>query len=223
MSNRFDTGMEFDRSILVVEDDEFVCGLISHTLTEVGFDVTSAAGVVEASKVFEKCDPDAIVVDIHLGPGPTGMELAHSLKARSPGLAILAISNYPTAASAGISADLPDDAAFVCKKDLTSAGVLVEAVEAVLRNTRIEIMQDSEAESPLATLTTTQLSVLRLMAEGWSNSDIAAQRGATLRSVEQMSHRIFSRLGVNDDPRKSARVEAVKMYSRVFGIPAAEE
>lgn len=57
------------------------------------------------------------------------------------------------------------------------------------------------------------------MAEGWSNGDIAEQRGATLRSVEQMCHRIFQRLGVNDDPRKSARIEAVKIYSRVFGIP----
>lgn len=219
VSDRFDSGVEFDRRILVVEDDEFVRGLVEHALTEGGFDVTSAGGVVEASRAFDDCDPDAVVVDVHLGPGPTGMELAHSLKTRSPGLAILAISNYPTAASAGISADLPDDAAFICKKDLTSAGILVEAVEAVLRNSRLEIMDESDLQSPLSRLTSNQMVVLRLMAEGWSNGDIARQRGATLRSVEQMSHRIFARLGVNDDPRKSARVEAVKLYSRAFGIP----
>jgi DNA-binding NarL/FixJ family response regulator len=211
--------MEFDRHVLVVEDDEFVRGLIAHTLGEAGFGVTSAGDVVEAGRAFDDCDPDALVVDIHLGPGPTGMELAHSLKARSPGVAILAISNYPTAASAGIAAELPDDAAFICKKDLTSGAVLVEAVEAVLRNSRLDIMDGSEIDSPLARLTTSQLAVLRLMAEGWTNGEIASQRGATLRSVEQMSHRIFLRLGVNDDARKSARIEAVKIYSRAFGIP----
>jgi DNA-binding NarL/FixJ family response regulator len=57
------------------------------------------------------------------------------------------------------------------------------------------------------------------MAAGWTNAEIAIQRGATQRSVESMSHRIFSRLGVNDDPRKSPRVEAVKLYSQVFGVP----
>lgn len=219
MSERLTDGMEFDRRVLVVEDDEFVRGLVAHTLTEAGFEVATAGDVLEASRVFKDLDPDALVVDIHLGPGPTGMELAHSLKTRSPGVAILAISNYPTAASAGISTELPDDTAFICKKELTSANVLVDAVEAVLRNSRLDIMGDTDLDSPLARLTTNQLAVLRLMAEGWSNGDIAEQRGATLRSVEQMCHRIFQRLEVNDDPRKSARVEAVKIYSRVFGIP----
>ena len=211
--------MEFDRHVLVVEDDEFVRGLIAHTLAEAGFGVSTAGDVVEAGRAFDDCDPDALVVDIHLGPGPTGMELAHSLKARSPGVAILAISNYPSAASAGVAADLPDDAAFICKKDLTSGTVLVDAVEAVLRNSRLDIMGASGVESPLDRLTTSQLAVLRLMAEGWANSEIAAQRGATLRAVEQMSHRIFLRLGVSDDSRRSARVEAVKIYARTFGIP----
>lgn len=213
--------MGFQRRVLVVEDDDFVRGLVVHALTDAGFEVEGVSGVVEATKAFDDWDPDAIVVDVHLGPGPTGIELAHSLTLRSPGIAVLAVSNYPSARSAGVSVDLPDSAAFVCKADLTDTEVLVNALDAVLRNSRTAVMDAQGRGSPLEHLTVGQIEVLRLMAEGWTNSDIAEKRGSTLRSVEQMAHRIFARLGVNDDPRKSPRVEAVKMFARVFGIPSS--
>lgn len=211
------------RRVMVVEDDDFVRGLMSHAFSKTGFEVLALPGVVEATRAFGDFDPDALVVDIHLGPGPTGMDLAHSLQARSPGLAVLAVSNYPSAASAGVSGGLPDDVAFVCKSDLETPEVLLDALEAVLRNATESIVSTSVRESPLKDLTPVQVEVLRLMAAGWTNAEIAEQRGATQRSVEAMSHRIFSRLGVNDDPRKSPRVQAVKLYTQVFGVVQGDE
>lgn len=207
------------RRVMVVEDDDFVRGLMSHAISRSGFEVVALPGVVEATRAFGDFDPDALVVDIHLGPGPTGMDLAHSLSSRSPGLAVLAVSNYPSAAAAGVSAELPAPFAFVCKSDLDAPEVLLGALESVLTDRTISVMGSSAADSPLKGLTPVQIDVLRLMAAGWTNAEIANQRGATQRSVEAMSHRIFSRLGVNDDPRKSPRVEAVKLYTQVFGLP----
>lgn len=212
-------GMSDARRVMVVEDDDFVRGLMSHAISRSGFEVVALPGVVEATRAFGDFDPDALVVDIHLGPGPTGMDLAHSLSSRSPGLAVLAVSNYPSAAAAGVSGELPDPFAFVCKSDLDAPEVLLAALESVLTDRTIPVMESSGSESPLRDLTPVQIEVLRLMAAGWTNAEIANQRGATQRSVEAMSHRIFSRLGVNDDPRKSPRVEAVKLYTQVFGLP----
>lgn len=204
---------------MVVEDDDFVRGLVSHALSKSGFEVLSVSSVVEATRAFEDFDPDALVVDIHLGPGPTGMDLAHALAARSPGLAVLAVSNYPSAVAAGVGDQLPDSFAFVCKSDLETPEILLTSLESVLANRAVSMLDTSGAPSPLGGLTPAQIEVLALMAAGWTNAEIANQRGATQRSVEAMSHRIFSRLGVNDDPRKSPRVEAVKLYSQVFGVP----
>lgn len=204
---------------MVVEDDDFVRGLVSHAISKSGFEVLSVSSVVEATRAFGDFDPDALVVDIHLGPGPTGMDLAHALAARSPGLAVLAVSNYPSAAAAGVGDQLLDSFAFVCKSDLETPEVLLNTLESVLTNRAVPLLQSSGANSPLEGLTPVQIEVLALMAAGWTNAEIAIQRGATQRSVEAMSHRIFSRLGVNDDPRKSPRVEAVKLYSQVFGVP----
>lgn len=218
-----DEGVGDKRRVMVVEDDDFVRGLMCHAFSKTGFEVLALPGVVEATRAFGDFDPDALVVDIHLGPGPTGIDLAHSLQARSPGLAVLAVSNYPSAASAGVSGGLPEGVAFVCKADLDTPEVLLNSLEAVLHDTSDSVVSASVKESPLKDLTSVQIDVLRLMAAGWTNAEIAEQRGATQRSVEAMSHRIFCRLGVNDDPRKSPRVQAVKLYTQVFGVIQDEE
>ena len=223
MTVQLSAPMAFQRRVLIVEDDGFVRGLMTQVLTASDFDVRAASDVMEATTAFGAFDPDAVIVDIHLGPGPTGLELAQSLKVKSPGLAVLAVSNYPTAASAGISDQMPDDAAFVCKSALSTPGALVEALEASLTNSASSLRALQQQDSPLGQLTATQIDVLRQMALGWSNAEIAEQRGSTQRSVEQMGHKIFRALGVKDDPRKNARVEAVMLYAEVFGIPAAAE
>ena len=223
MTVQLSVSMAFQRRVLIVEDDGFVRGLMTQVLTASEFDVRATSDVMEATTAFGAFDPDAIIVDIHLGPGPTGLELAQSLKVKSPGLAVLAVSNYPTAASAGISDQMPDDAAFVCKSALSTPGALVEALEASLTNSASSLRALQQQDSPIGQLTATQIDILRLMALGWSNAEIAEQRGSTQRSVEQMVHKIFRALGVKDDPRKNARVEAVKVYAEVFGIPAAAD
>ena len=222
MSAVFDVPMAWQRRVLVVEDDAFVRGLMAQVLDQAGYEVRAAADVYAATSEFSGFDPDAVIVDIHLGSGPTGIELAQSLKVKSPGLAVLAVSNYPTAVSAGISDQLPDDAAFVCKSTLDTPGMLVEALEASLTNSASSLRTMQLEDSPLTQLTATQIDILRLIALGWSNAEIAEQRGSTQRSVEQMVHKIFRALGVKDDPRKNARVEAVKLYVEVFGLPTQE-
>jgi len=98
-----------------------------------------------------------------------------------------------------------------------------DVMEASLTNSASSLRALQQQDSPLGQLTATQIDILRLMALGWSNAEIAERRGSTQRSVEQMVHKIFRALGVKDDPRKNARVEAVKLYAEVFGIPAAAE
>jgi len=75
------------------------------------------------------------------------------------------------------------------------------------------------ADSPLSALSDAQLTVLRLLAEGWSNAEIAQRRSITLRSTERLVSRTFTTLGLGDDSSVNARVAAVRMYVRVFGVP----
>jgi DNA-binding NarL/FixJ family response regulator len=68
-------------------------------------------------------------------------------------------------------------------------------------------------------LTPAQFELLRLIAMGYSNDQIAQERGVTLRSVESLVNRLFVALGLSSDARSNARVKAAMLYARVMGVP----
>ena len=67
-------------------------------------------------------------------------------------------------------------------------------------------------ESPLHELTPRELDVLREMAEGNNNAAIAQALFLTERSVENVIHSIFMKLGIAWEPSVHKRVKAVLLY-----------
>ena len=68
----------FTRHVLIVEDEALLRDLLAQTLTARGFTVSGAATASEARSVFDDGDFDAIIVDINLGPGLDGFDLAEA-------------------------------------------------------------------------------------------------------------------------------------------------
>jgi DNA-binding NarL/FixJ family response regulator len=64
----------------------------------------------------------------------------------------------------------------------------------------------------LAELSAKQLEVLKLIAEGLSNQQIADARQTSVRAVEGMVSRIFEALGIDVQDAGNSRVDAVKKY-----------
>lgn len=206
------------RRLLIVEDDPFSRGLLAETFTSAGFEVKAAANAVDAVRLFEQFDCDALVVDVNLGPGADGLELANALRSRAPYLAVLILTRFPSPAIAGMADRTPPHAAFLSKDAAADPAVIVAALESALDD-EVPPVTGVAPDSPLARLTPAQFAVLRMVAEGWTNAEIAAQRGSTLRAIEKLSHRAIASLGIEEDARRNARVEAVRMYVAAFGVP----
>jgi DNA-binding NarL/FixJ family response regulator len=64
----------------------------------------------------------------------------------------------------------------------------------------------------LAELSAKQLEVLKLIADGLSNQQIADARQTSVRAVEGMVSRIFDALGIDVQDAGNSRVDAVKKY-----------
>lgn len=81
--------------VLVVEDEDSVRELVARILTENGYTVVEAAGVVGALRVFdrENAQFDLVVSDVVLSDG-NGVDLIDQLRSRKPTLAILLNSGY---------------------------------------------------------------------------------------------------------------------------------
>jgi DNA-binding response OmpR family regulator len=81
--------MGFTRRLLVVEDEPLMASLLASALTSAGFSVETASDVLEAREAVRNFDPDAVLLDISLGDGPSGLDLAHVLNRQRPDIALI--------------------------------------------------------------------------------------------------------------------------------------
>ena len=119
------------RTVLVVEDDRLTLGLLAEILTQAGFVVGAADTVAQARVMWDRMDPDAVVLDVDLGPGVNGFDLADAFTAQTPSLAVLFLSTLPDARFAGRNPDsLPVGVGYVRKDQISQPRVLDEALDA---------------------------------------------------------------------------------------------
>ena len=201
------------RHILVIEDEALLRDLLAKTLEANGFVVTTAANAADAKRAVKTADPDAILVDIELGPGPTGLDFAEVISRQRPDIGIVFLTNLPDPRFTGKdSKAITKNQAYIRKGAIGSGSELVEAIEAVLRDRVTKnYRHDLASNRPLADLSQRQLSVLKLVAEGKTNSQIAQHRGTSIRAVESMLSRIFDALGIEQNA-SNPRVEAAAKY-----------
>lgn len=201
------------RHILVVEDEPLLRDLLAKTIEQAGFDVSTAANAADAKRVLKVSDPDALVLDIELGPGPNGLDLAQVVARQYPSIGIVFLTNLPDPRFTGVNGKpIAKHHAYVRKSVVHSGTELVDVIEAVLRD-RVtkEYRHDLASNRPLAQLSQRQLATLQLVAEGKTNAQIAAIRGTTVRAVESMLSRIFEAMGI-DQKASNPRVEAVTKF-----------
>lgn len=212
----------FQKRLLVVENEALLRDLISRLLSQHGFAVETASNAGEAKVRIDAFDPDAVILDIDLGLGPNGLQIAEVLAEENPEIGVVFLTNLPDARFAE-SVDMSrfSGAAFLRKGELVDATVLVRAVDAVLRD-RVsrEFRHDRSSSRPLGELSATQLTVLRLIAEGKTNSQIAEMRSTSIRAVEAVVSRVLRHLGIEPAASGNPRVEAARVYFDTFGTTA---
>jgi DNA-binding NarL/FixJ family response regulator len=215
------SGVEHLRSVLVVEDDAFIRGLIAEYLSKAGFAVTQASNAAEASRLIHLIDPDALVLDIDLGAGPSGIDLVKGLNLNSNEIGIVFLTNFSDPRFAGHETDsAKPNAAYLNKHMLDSPMVLLDALNAVLAETGIELYRfDKREDRPMAHLSYSQIQVLRLIADGKTNAQIAGIRDRSLGATESLITRTLSALGISQAGDLNARVVAAREFIMQINDP----
>ena len=196
----------FVRRILVVEDEALLRSLLASTLTFRGFEVQTAESALEANRAVKKFDPDVLVVDIDLGEGSNGLELVAALGRQDSTRGYVILSNY--SASVKNVPEVPY-ISYMNKQDISDPDSLIDEIEGVLRG-RVNQQTTSEA----AKLTPSQIDILRMIAEGMSNQQIADKKSQSLRAVEQLLTRTYQAIGLSREDGQSMRVVAAQYYKQ---------
>ena len=203
-------------TILVAEDHHLIrAALVSFLAQESDFEVIGEVG--DGSKIIEKVEvlrPNVLILDVHM-PGHRVLKTTRSLKQTYPGLNILALSAYlQREYVVGLLQAGADG--YILKDDPTES--LIEGIRAVMRGRRWVstramdmLVQSVDAFQQQLTddLTERELDVLRLVAVGMRNSQIAEEMFLTEQTVKNYLRRIFEKLMVE------SRVEAVVLGIRL--------
>jgi DNA-binding NarL/FixJ family response regulator len=103
---------------------------------------------------------------------------------------------------------------------LSDSDVLNQAIEAALRDkVGAKFRDDLQPSHSLVNVSKTQFEVLRLIAKGYSNQQIAEERNTTLRAVENLINRAVAAAGIDVSSKTSARVIAVREFVKAAGLP----
>lgn len=208
-------------NVLVVEDEPLVRSLLSSLLENDGFTVKAVSNSAEAREIIKDFEPQVAILDIELGDGPSGIDLSHILRAELPKVGIVFLTHIPEPRVVGIeNRNIPKNAAYLRKDRLADAGVLKQAITAASKDRVTKSLRDDKLSiHQLSNVSRSQLDVLRMVAMGLSNHEIAAQRGTTVRAVEHLVKRAFMSAGVDQDSSGNLRVVAARQFISVAGMP----
>jgi DNA-binding NarL/FixJ family response regulator len=210
-------------TVMIAEDSVMLRDGLVQLLSDRGFTVNKAVGdAVTLERAVAEDPPDVAVVDIRMPPTFTdeGLRAAIRLRRDHPSVGILVFSQYVETryaaellggGAAGIGYLLKDRVADVT--DFVEALVRVASGGTALDPEVVtQLMGASHRTDTLAGLSSREREVLALMAEGRSNSAIAASLIISEGAVEKHVANIFSKLNLPATPSDHRRVLAVLKY-----------
>ena len=200
--------------VLLVEDEEFTRILIRDALTNIGMTVLAVASVNQALAEIEEFDPNVVVTDLDLGPGPDGADLLHKVEEERPwtGMVVLTAHASPELA-VHRGRTIPEGATYLVKSQISSASSLKSAIEESIASPGLsqKAVKNSEDQYIVSSM---QGEILRMIADGLSNAAIAREKNVTLRAAEALVQRTFTALGVKGNPDVNSRVVAVRLWQQ---------
>ena len=200
--------------VLVVEDEIFVQQLIADGLRNEGYQVETASDISSAIEIIENFDPHVVMTDLDFGGGPDGADLLNRVHEEKPwmGMIVLTAHSSPELAVRANSR-IPAQAIYLVKSDLTSLDQLYAAVKDSISNSKVYDYPVINSDGKFV-LSASQCEILKYMAEGLSNTGIAAKRNVSLRATESLIQRTLQALEVKNDPNLNSRILAVRLWQQ---------
>jgi DNA-binding NarL/FixJ family response regulator len=201
------------QTVLLVEDDNLVRAALAAGLAHHGFDVTAVGDARGAMATFTETTPDVAVLDLHLGAGPTGIDLAAGMRQRAPDVGLVLLTSFtdPRLLRTSLST-IPAGMLYLVKQSVDDLSLLAAAIDAAP-----SAVSMAPTTAPRSPLTEAQADTLRLLAAGLSNSEIARVRVVTEATVEKTIARTAQALGIAYEEGVNQRVALARTYFTLIG------
>ena len=214
-------------SILVAEQDRRMRSRISSELARVsGWTVASASDGIEAEAKTGECAPSVILLDMHLPPWSAPVTIGRLL-ARQPSAILIGLDGVPCAGEL-VAAVQAGAQGYIAKNG--PPGALVDGIYSALRGEppipsaiALDALRTLALSPLIGTkgLTMRQLEILRHLASGQGNKEIAQCLGVAEDTVANHIKAIFRKLNVHH--RGDAAWFFLRMHPALSEVPGTRE
>jgi two-component system, NarL family, response regulator DevR len=202
--------------ILVVDDHEMIReGVRAILEPEPDLELVAECGRAdEAAALVERHRPDIVLLDARL-PDVSGAEVCRSLTTTYPDLAVIILTTYTEEELVAACIDagargyvVKDVERFALKESIRAVARGESVISPQLMGKVMHRLRARSTEPAHIALNHSQIAILRLVAKGYSNREIATHVGLSENTIKTHLQAIFGKLHVRN------RVEAAMLASR---------
>jgi DNA-binding NarL/FixJ family response regulator len=205
--------------VVIADDDVLLREGLASLLDRSGFHVVGQAAdstALLSTTATER--PDLVIVDIRMPPTHTteGIDAARAIRAQSPDTGILVLSAHVEVDHATELLGGDRAIGYLLKSRVTDVSDFLDTLTRIAKGASVvdpavvaELLSTRRRNDPLAALSSRELEVLALMAEGRSNGGIARRLWVTEGTVEKHVRSILAKLDLPATGDDHRRVRAV--------------
>lgn len=196
--------------IMIADDHELVRRGLRATLEErPGWEVVAEAGDgEEAIRLALKLRPDLLVLDVNM-PKQNGLEVARCLQERAPKIRVLVLTVHDAAQvvreimQAGargylLKSEAGKDLPTAVETVMQDQPFLTPSVTSIVLDTFLKSSpKPTPVEPPSMPLSARESEVVKLLAQGHSNKDVARQLGISVKTAETHRTNLMRKLGLH--------------------------
>ena len=187
-----------DRLIHIVDSDPSTCEALSVLFRLEGFQTSFSVDASSFVASLEKRLPDAVILNLHLGP-IDGLTLLQRIKALRRGTPVFMLADLPDLQMAVAAMKL--GASDVMSKPVDTDNLLTAVRDGLRRDVHLGAMHRGRRPVEVrgfSQLTPRKREVLQLISNGQSNKEAGLELGISPRTVEVHRARVMEKLGARN-------------------------
>jgi DNA-binding NarL/FixJ family response regulator len=201
--------------VMIIDDDPFIRSTMESALKSSGFETSVFANAREAIASFDQLKPEIALLDLDLGIGPTGIDLAHALRKLDSKVGIIFLTTYLDPRFADVrNKSLPQGARYLVKSEVEN---IAQVISVILQTKHRPYNENINHMNKYSELTDLQIEIWKAVTDGYSSAEIADQRGISEKAVEATLARIYLYLGIRKDKTNNPRILLVNAFKAMSG------